>query len=101
MDIGEAVRKTSNGVFIDVEVVPNASKKGVFFDGWRKRIRVKVKRKALKGEANDELLDFFSKLFDRKVKIFSGKTSRKKTLIAENIDVNKVVKKLGDMIRES
>ena len=42
MNIGDAVRKNSNNVFIDVEVVPNASKKGVFFDEWRKRIRIKV-----------------------------------------------------------
>ena len=101
MDIGEAVRKTSNGVFIDIEIVPNANKKGLFFDEGRKRIKVKVKAPALKGEANDELLDFFLKLFDRKVKIFSGKSSRKKTLIVKNIGLNNAIRKLEEKINES
>ncbi len=151
MNVNEAVRKTLNGVLIDVEIVPGADKKGLFFDGWRKRIKVKVKGRAssgktlgfskdlteksltfpkmlgklqsygiceansedarksakhfsvassfpsharkmplafsvaLKDEANDEMLGFFSKLFDRKVKIFSGERSRKKHCLLKTL----------------
>lgn len=100
MGASEAVRKTSNGVFIDIKVVPGANKKGVSFDEWRKRIKVKVKGRPLKGEANDEMIEFFSKLFDRKVKIFSGETSRKKTLVVENIGLDNAVTELEDRINE-
>lgn len=99
MGASEAVRKTSNRVFIDVEVVPGANKKGVSFDEWRKRIKVRVKGRPLKGEANDELIDFFSELFGRDVKIFSGENSRKKTLVVENIGLDNAVRKLEDRIK--
>ena len=99
MNVNEAVRKTLNGVLIDVEVVPGADKKGLFFDGWRKRIKVKVKGRALKDEANDEMLGFFSELFNRKVKIFSGEHSRKKTVFIENINPDDTVRKLEEMMK--
>ncbi|MDI6917330.1 MAG: DUF167 family protein [Thermoplasmatales archaeon] len=117
MSINEAVRKASNGVLIDVEVVlnsatwnsfvkflpknlrllslPCADKESISFDPWRKRIKLKVKGKALKGEANNNVLVFFSKLFDRKVKIFSGEHSRKKTVFVENINPDDAVRKAG------
>ena len=99
MNVNEAVRKTLNGVLIDVEVVPGADKKGLFFDGWRKRIKIKVNHRALKNEANDDVLSFFSKLFDRKVKIFSGEHFRKKTLFIENINHDNAVRKIGEMMK--
>ena len=145
MNVNEAVRKTLNGVLIDVEVVPGADKKGLFFDGWRKRIKIKVKGRAsrklfqrnqrkvfecmrrkkcftlfpsilgicgskfrkmesctfhtIKNEANNDVLGFFSKLFDRKVKIFSGEHSRKKTVFIENINPDDAVRKIGEMMK--
>jgi len=99
MGINEAVRKTSNSVLIDVEVVPGADKESISFDPWRKRIKLKVKGKALKNEANNDVLSFFSKLFDRKVKIFSGEHSRKKTVFIENINPDDAAGKIGEMVK--
>jgi len=99
MNIGEVVRKTPNGVLIEVEVVPGADRKGLFFDGWRKRIKIKVKGRALKNEANNDMLGFFSKLFDKKVKIFSGEGSRKKTVFVENINYHDAVRKIWEMMK--
>ena len=120
MNIGGVVRKTPNGVLIDVEVVPGADRKGIDFDPWRKRIKIKVKGRAsrklfqknqrkvfecmesctfhtIKNEANNEMLGFFSELFNRKVKIFSGEHSRKKTVFIENINPDDTVRKLEEM----
>jgi uncharacterized protein (TIGR00251 family) len=99
MNVNEAVRKKLNGVLIDVKVVPDADKKDVSFDRWRKRIKLKVKGRALKNEANEDTLDFFSKLFDSKVKIFSGEHSRKKTVFIENINPDDAVRKIEEMMK--
>lgn len=99
MNINEVVRKTSNSVLIDVEVVPGADKESISFDHWRKRIRLKVKGRALKNEANNDTLGFFSELFNRKVKIFSGEHSRKKTVFVEGINHDDAVGKIREMIK--
>lgn len=93
------MRKTPNGVLIDVEVVPGADRKGIDFDPWRKRIKIKVKGRALKNEANNDMLGFFSELFNRKVKIFSGEHSRKKTVFIENINPDDAARKIWEMMK--
>jgi len=99
MNVNEAVRKTSNSVLIDVEVVPGADKESISFDPWRKRIRLKVKGRALNNEANNDVLIFFSELFDRKVKIFSGERSMKKTVSVEGINPDNAVGKIREMMK--
>jgi len=78
----ECVREGKGGVLIDVHVIPNSKKLGFSYDGWEKRLKVRVSAPAVRGKANKEIINNFSSLF-RHCEIVVGKTSRKKTLLVK------------------
>jgi uncharacterized protein (TIGR00251 family) len=94
----EAVRQTRDGVIIDLEISPGAKDTSVRgFNPWRKRIEVRLSQRAQKGKANEQLISFFSELFEvnsRNVQIITGLTNSKKSVIilgAKSDDILKVL----------
>ena len=94
----DAVRQTQDGVVLDLEISPGAKETSVHgFNPWRKRIEVRLSEKAQKGRANEQLISFFSELFDinsRNVQIITGMTNSKKSvkiLGANSEDILKVL----------
>ncbi len=81
MDVSEALRKTDEGVELDITVSPRSDRsgsKGV--DEWRKRVAVCVKAPPLDGKANREVEELFSKATGCKCVVIHGQTSRQKTV---------------------
>ena len=94
----EAVRQTPDGVILDLEISPGAKETLVHgFNPWRKRIEVRLSQRAQKGRANEQLISFFSELFEvnsRNIQIISGLTNSKKSvkiLGAKSDDILKVL----------
>ena len=72
------------GIEIDLVAIPNSKEfKIAGFDEWSNTLRVKVKGKALKGEANKELLGELGKMFGAKAQLVSGEKNRKKKILLE------------------
>lgn len=89
MAIGFCV--TQKTAELELETVANSGAFRVMgFDPWTGRLRIKVKSKALKGEANKELLSELEKFFDKKVTLVSGEKSRKKTILLDGISGSEV-----------
>ncbi len=94
----DAVRQTQDGVILDLEISPGARKTSVQgYNPWRRRIEIRLSQRAQKGKANDQLISFFSGLFNvnsRNVQIIIGLTSSKKSVIilgAKSEDILKVL----------
>jgi len=90
------IKKVKDGVLIDVEVSPNASKTAILgYDRWRDAIKVSVKSPPKGGKANRELLEFLSDLFDCRVEILKGERSTRKVVILKGVDYEKVLNVLS------
>ena len=80
----DALRKTSDGVILDLEISPGAKETSVHgYNPWRRRIEVRISEKAQKGKANAELISFFSGLFKvntSNIQIIKGLASSKKSV---------------------
>jgi uncharacterized protein (TIGR00251 family) len=81
-DFKGAFKKKGDRYFLDIEVKPGSSKRGLTeFDAWRKRFVVYVKSQATKGRANKEVTEVISEALGVKnVLIESGHSSRSKTV---------------------
>ncbi len=99
MEIGKAIKRTKEGILLDIEVKPNASK-SLFpsgYDEWRNRIRVMIKSPAKREKANEKVAEIVAKFFGldkENASIFSGEKSRKKRILLKQIDKSKVIEKL-------
>ena len=87
-----------NKIFINVYVVPNASKDEIkeIYDSF---LKIKISSPAVDGKANKSLINFLSKYFKipkSKIKIFKGEKNRKKVLILEDLK-DDVLKKLEEV----
>lgn len=98
MTMKDAIRQTPDGVILDLEISPGAKETSVHgFNPWRKRIEVRLSERAQKGRANEQLISFFSELFEvnsRNVQIITGLTNSKKSvkiLGAKSDDILKVL----------
>lgn len=98
MDISEAVRRTADGLEIDINVSPRSDRsgpKGV--DEWRKRVSISVKAPPLDGRANREVEEFFHEMTGCGCRVVRGKTSRQKTVeISGSYD--EILNSLRDML---
>jgi len=95
----DAVRQTSEGVVLDLEISPGAKETAVHrYNPWRKRIEVRLSERAQKGKANEQLISFLSDLFhvnSRAVRIITGLANSKKSLLiigAQMPDILKLLK---------
>jgi uncharacterized protein (TIGR00251 family) len=80
--------KTAQGVVLGVRVKPNSKKFRVELDG--DELVVSCREAPVKGKVNRELLKQLSRLFNRKVEIASGFTSRKKKILIRDIEAEEV-----------
>ncbi|ADP77185.1 protein of unknown function DUF167 [Methanothermus fervidus DSM 2088] len=88
----EAIMKKGSDVLLQIHVIPSSKKFGIEkYDSWRKRLYVTVKSPARKGKANKEIIEEFSKLFNKEVKIVKGIKSRDKTLVVKDVEYKKIM----------
>ncbi|MCZ2808479.1 MAG: DUF167 family protein [Candidatus Bathyarchaeota archaeon] len=80
--------KTAHGVVLDVHVKPNSKKFRVELDG--DELVVLCREAPVKGKVNRELVKKLSRLFNRRVEIVSGFSSRKKKLLIRDIEAEEV-----------
>lgn len=77
----KAIKEIEDGILVDIEVSPNASKFEISgYNTWRERIEIRIKALPQKGKANKEIIKEFSKLTRNQVEIISGLKSHQKTL---------------------
>ena len=62
------------------------------FNPWTNSLRIKVAGKALKGQANRELVSELERLLNAKVRIISGEKSRKKRHLIEGASLQQINK---------
>jgi len=82
------LQETAQGVVLDVHVKPNSKKFRVKLD--EDELVVSCREAPVKGKVNKELLKQFSRLFNRRVELVSGFTSRQKKLLISNIEAEEV-----------
>ena len=80
---GMKLRETAEGVILDVHVKPKSKKFRVEVDG--DEVVVSCRETPVKGKANRELLKQLSRLFNRRVELVSGFTSRQKRFLISDI----------------
>lgn len=82
----KAIKEIANGILVDIEVSPNASKFEISgYNSWRERIEIRLKSLPQKGKANKEIIKEISKLTKVDVEIISGLKSHQKTLLIKKI----------------
>ncbi len=96
----DAVKETSGGVTLDLEISPGAKETAVHgYNPWRRRIEIRLSKKAEKGRANDQLVSFLSDLFgvnSRNVQIITGMTNSKKSVKILGARAEDILKVLTD-----
>ncbi len=80
--------ETAEGVVLDLYVKPKAKAFGVKFEG--DEIVVSCREAPVKGRVNRELVKELSRLFDRRVELVSGFSSKRKRILISNIEVAEV-----------
>lgn len=75
------IKQTPRGTVIDVHVVPNSKAFAIAGMDWNGDIKIKVKSKANKGKANEELVTELRKRLSAEVEIITGHKSRQKSLL--------------------
>lgn len=96
----DAIKAARDGVSLDIEVVPGASRSEfpAGYNKWRNRIETRVAAPAEKGEANAELCRLVAAFFEvpnAAVTVTSGHTSRRKTLMVGGVSVTEAVRRLS------
>jgi uncharacterized protein (TIGR00251 family) len=82
------LQETAQGVVLDVHVKPKSKKFRVEVDG--DEVVVSCREAPVKGKVNRELLKQFSRLFNRRVELVSGFTSRQKRFLISDIGAEEV-----------
>ena len=80
--------KTAQGVVLDVHVKPNSKNFRVELD--EDGLVVSCREAPVKGKVNKELVKKLSRLFNRRVEIVSGFSSRQKKLLIRDIEAEEV-----------
>lgn len=93
--MANCIREGNDGILIDVVVAPNSTVDQISYVNHQSRIKVRVRAKAEKENANNHVMKMFSKLFGD-CSIVSGHHSKKKTLVVggTNLNLDEVIKKL-------
>ena len=99
VDISDVVTLSSSGeVSIAIELQPSSSSTGILgINEWRQRLQVKVTSPAMKGAANQDLIDLMSDFFglsNSSVKLDSGAKDRRKRILLSDISLEIVLEKL-------
>lgn len=82
----KAIKEVQDGILVDIEVSPKSKNFEITgYNEWRERIEIRLKSPPLKGKANKEIVNEFSKLTKSDVEIIYGLKSHHKTLKINNI----------------
>ncbi|MFA4855722.1 MAG: DUF167 family protein [archaeon] len=74
--------ETRQGVLLPVQVVPQGKQFAVIgFDEWLGALKIRLRAKAEKGKANQELVEELRKIFSAEVEIAAGEKSQRKKLL--------------------
>lgn len=85
------IRKTNEGIVVNLRISPNAKKNEIIKDG--DIIKVKITALPIDGKANKALVEFFAKNFKipkTSIEILKGETSKEKTILFKTMDEDKV-----------
>ena len=85
------IRKTNEGIIVNLRISPNAKKNEIIKDG--DIIKVKITALPIDGKANTALVEFFAKNFKipkTSIEILKGETSKEKTILFKTMDEDKV-----------
>lgn len=85
------IRKTKEGIIVNLRISPNAKKNEIIKDG--DIIKVKITALPIDGKANKALVEFFAKNFKipkTSIEILKGETSKEKTILFKTMDEDKV-----------
>jgi len=82
------LQETEEGVFLDAHVKPNSKIFQINVEG--DELVVSCREAPVKGKVNKELLKQFSRLFECKVELVSGFTSRQKRFLLSGIGAEEV-----------
>ncbi|WP_414468686.1 DUF167 family protein [Methanobacterium sp. ACI-7] len=92
----KAIKEVDDGILIDIEVSTKSNKFEISgYNEWRERIEIRIKSPPLKGKANKEIINEFSKLTNNDVEITLGHKSRQKTLKIFKISLEDFMNILG------
>ena len=96
MSFEDAVKVSSDGIIIDLEVSPGSKETKVpsGYNEWRKRIEAKLKAPPEKGKANEELIRALSVLLKvppSNMSITSGATDSRKSIKVHGISRDDVL----------
>jgi uncharacterized protein (TIGR00251 family) len=101
--LDEVLKKRGSGITINLFVTPN-SEKSKFPAGinkWRKSIEIKVCAKPKDNHANIEVIKKVADFFNKQVKdvyVLTGKKTREKIILVEDISEDTVLKKLKESL---
>ena len=98
-DWTKAVKPSTGGVTLEVEVVPGSreSRFPAGFNAWRARIEAKVRAPPEDGQANAELCRLVADAMGvppSAVRVAAGHTSRRKSLCVDGLDVQAALGRL-------
>ena len=85
------IRKTNEGIIVNLRISPNAKKNEIIKDG--EIIKVKITALPIDGKANKALVEYLSKNFKipkTSIEILKGETSKEKTILFKTLDEDKV-----------
>lgn len=74
------------GIFLDVKVYPGSKEFALEFDEAERLLKVRLKEKAIKGQANQGLLKALKKALKKPARIVAGSLSHDKKVFVEGID---------------
>lgn len=78
---------------LKIKAVPNSQKFQVCeFNSWDESLRIKLQSQAIKGKANEELIERLSEMLGSEVRIVQGKTSRNKLMEIKGKSKEEVLK---------
>ncbi len=91
------MKETREGILVDVKVVPNAIKEGLFYDQNRGLLKIKVSKPPVKGKANKRVIELVTEALGE-CEIVSGHGGRRKTLLLKNTTPEELREKIDVII---
>jgi len=94
-DVASVLHSSKAGIVVDVEVSPGAKKVGISsINPWRKRLCISVKAPPKKGEANKDVVELMSDVFNvptKNITILSGQTASLKRVELTGITLDRAI----------
>ncbi len=95
------LKQERNGLVLYLSVQPGAKKPGWAGETEDGYLRLRLKARAEKGKANQELFDILVrelKITRSSIKILSGERSRKKRILIADVDIDQILRQFQGLI---